>query len=207
MRSGRALAVPLHAGEDRGETEERTRRIFTALPQCKLFFLEKLPVTLLLQAAALLEENNAAYPDKISYTNPQHLSLEALEIHYRVHASILKYLELHEGKPILSSVGKVFKKCLNTSSLPKKNYNNKQQKVGEAEKKDETKAGGESKDGKSADVNEQLIMTDVKECMDSMLQKIEQQGAKKTTEETVISLSDSDDDKKKSELSMTAQFS
>lgn len=131
----------------------------------------------------MLEENNATYPDKISYTNPQHLSLEALEIHYRIHASILKYLELHEGKPILSSVGKIFKKCLNTSSLPKKNYNKEQK---QAEKVEEVK-------GESEILTEQAILRDVKDCMDSMLQKVQEN----TTQEIVINLSDSDDDKNK----------
>ncbi|KAF5296187.1 hypothetical protein FQA39_LY12641 [Lamprigera yunnana] len=70
-----------------------------------------------LTAAALLSENNATYPDKINYHNPQHLSIEALEIHYRIHASILKYLELHEGKNITSTIGKMFKKCLDTCKL------------------------------------------------------------------------------------------
>lgn len=94
----------------------------------------------------------------------------------------MKYLELHEGKPILSSVGKVFKKCLNTSSLPKKNYNKEQKNV---EKVEETKTENEVS-------SEQAILRDVKECMDSMLQKVQEK-----TEEVVISLSDSDDDKNK----------
>ncbi|KAK5640159.1 hypothetical protein RI129_010970 [Pyrocoelia pectoralis] len=70
-----------------------------------------------LTAAALLNENSAVYPDKINYHNPQHLSIEALEIHYRIHASILKYLELHEGKNITTAIGKMFKKCLDTCKL------------------------------------------------------------------------------------------
>lgn len=143
-------------------------------------------INAIFQAKALLEENNACYPDKISYTNPQHLSLEALEIHYRIHASILKYLELHEGKPILSTVGKMFKKCLNSASLPKKNYN-KEQKVVENDKKTEP------------EINDQLISKDVKECIDDLIQKVQQQEETKPTEDTttVISLSDSDEDKKR----------
>lgn len=60
----------------------------------------------------LLQENKATYPEKINYNNPQHLSVEALELNYRIHASILKYLELHEGKDIPSSIGAYFKKCV-----------------------------------------------------------------------------------------------
>lgn len=63
----------------------------------------------------MLFENKATYPLKINLTTPQHLSIEALEIHYRIHASILKYLELHEGKPISRATGKVFQKYLKES--------------------------------------------------------------------------------------------
>lgn len=36
--------------------------------------------------------DGATYPKKINYYNPSYLSIEAIEIHYRIHASILKYL-------------------------------------------------------------------------------------------------------------------
>ncbi|XP_046833228.1 uncharacterized protein LOC124430542 isoform X2 [Vespa crabro] len=60
------------------------------------------------QASKLLYENNAEYPRRISHKNPQYLSIEALEVHYRIHASILKYLEQHEGKPLKKSLGQLF---------------------------------------------------------------------------------------------------
>ncbi|KAJ8947583.1 hypothetical protein NQ318_010095 [Aromia moschata] len=47
-------------------------------------------------------------------------TVEALELHYRVHASVLKYLELHEGKEIPNSLGAFFKKCLSSSKFFKK---------------------------------------------------------------------------------------
>lgn len=72
------------------------------------------------QASTLLDENHATYPEKILYTSPQHLAVEALELHYRIHASVLKYLELHEGKEITSSLGAFFKKCLNSSKFLQK---------------------------------------------------------------------------------------
>jgi len=56
----------------------------------------------------LLYENNAQYPRRISHKSPQNLSIEALEVHYRIHASILKYLEQHEGKPLKKSLGQLF---------------------------------------------------------------------------------------------------
>lgn len=56
----------------------------------------------------MLYENNAEYPRRISHKSPQNLSIEALEVHYRIHASILKYLEQHEGKPLKKSLGQLF---------------------------------------------------------------------------------------------------
>ena len=44
------------------------------------------------RAAELLEESSAAYPRKISYNTPAHLSVEALEIYYRIHSNCLKAL-------------------------------------------------------------------------------------------------------------------
>ncbi|KAJ8969409.1 hypothetical protein NQ317_010317 [Molorchus minor] len=70
-------------------------------------------------ASTLLDENKATYPEKIFYNSPQHLAVEALELHYRIHASVLKYLELHEGKDIPNSLGQFFKKCLSSSSFIK----------------------------------------------------------------------------------------
>ncbi|XP_013191056.2 calcineurin-binding protein cabin-1-like [Amyelois transitella] len=65
-----------------------------------------------MQGVKNLQETNAVYPLKINYSTPPHLSIEVLELHYRIHASILKYIEQHENKPIPASVGKIFKECL-----------------------------------------------------------------------------------------------
>ncbi|XP_072933140.1 calcineurin-binding protein cabin-1-like [Epargyreus clarus] len=59
-----------------------------------------------------LQEVQATYPTKINYSTPTHLCIEVLELHYRIHASILKYIEQHENKPIPASVGKVFSACI-----------------------------------------------------------------------------------------------
>ncbi|CAH2095594.1 unnamed protein product [Euphydryas editha] len=74
-----------------------------------------------------LQEAGATYPTKINYNTPPRLSLKVLELHYRIHASILKYIEQHENKPIPISVGKVFLHCLEDwkqgpfTKKPKKN--------------------------------------------------------------------------------------
>lgn len=65
------------------------------------------------KASELLMQNGAEYPERINHKTPQLLSVEALEVHYRIHASILKYLEQHEGKPLKKSLGKLFEKHLN----------------------------------------------------------------------------------------------
>ncbi|KAJ8711964.1 hypothetical protein PYW08_008918 [Mythimna loreyi] len=65
-----------------------------------------------MKAAKSLKENDATYPLKINYNTPTHLCIEVLEVHYRIHASILKYIEQHENKPIPASVGKVFSSCI-----------------------------------------------------------------------------------------------
>ncbi|XP_049819856.1 calcineurin-binding protein cabin-1-like isoform X2 [Aethina tumida] len=70
-------------------------------------------------ASNLLHENSATYPEKINYNNPQHLAVEALELHYRINASVLKYLESNEGKDIPHTLGTFFKKCLRTTLLTK----------------------------------------------------------------------------------------
>ncbi|XP_053615199.1 calcineurin-binding protein cabin-1-like [Plodia interpunctella] len=65
-----------------------------------------------MQGVKSLQETNATYPLKINYNTPSHLCIEVLELHYRIHASILKYIEQHEDKPIPASIGKVFMECI-----------------------------------------------------------------------------------------------
>ncbi|MGH0166224.1 UNVERIFIED_CONTAM: hypothetical protein FKN15_050566 [Acipenser sinensis] len=50
------------------------------------------------QAAHYLHEEAARYPRKIHYHNPPGLAMEALELHFRLSASILKLLEAGEGE-------------------------------------------------------------------------------------------------------------
>lgn len=64
------------------------------------------------RASELLYKNNAHYPKRISLKNANNNAMEALEVHYRIHASILKFLEQHEGKPLKKSLGQLFLKHL-----------------------------------------------------------------------------------------------
>ncbi|XP_064634995.1 calcineurin-binding protein cabin-1-like [Lineus longissimus] len=54
------------------------------------------------ESARFLYEDNARYPKKIHYiVSPPHLAVEALEVHYRLHVSIIKYLLRHtKGIPL-----------------------------------------------------------------------------------------------------------
>lgn len=63
-----------------------------------------------LKSSKYLYECNATYPYKINHGNPQNLSVEALEIFYRITASIMKYVEQHEVVP--RDVGKLFERML-----------------------------------------------------------------------------------------------
>nr|XP_032522734.1 calcineurin-binding protein cabin-1-like [Danaus plexippus plexippus] len=65
-----------------------------------------------MQGIKKLHDAKASYPSKINYKSPPNLSIKVLELHYRMHASILKYIEQHENKPIPASVGEVFLNCI-----------------------------------------------------------------------------------------------
>lgn len=66
----------------------------------------------MLQASQHLHQNRASYVRKISYSNPQNLAVEALEVYYRIHACILKYLEQNEGRKLEDDVKALFEKLL-----------------------------------------------------------------------------------------------
>ncbi|XP_065356225.1 calcineurin-binding protein cabin-1-like [Calliphora vicina] len=70
-----------------------------------------------LMAANYLYENSATYPIKINHSNPTTLSVEALEVFYRINAAIIKYLQ--HGKEITRCTGDIFNKILkNLSNSP-----------------------------------------------------------------------------------------
>lgn len=75
----------------------------------------KAPQTILqkyLEASKHLHQIQAKYPVKINYNSPQEYSVEALEMYYRAHAYMLKYLLQREGKPVDEGVIKYFIKVL-----------------------------------------------------------------------------------------------
>ncbi|GJQ83227.1 hypothetical protein Trydic_g8826 [Trypoxylus dichotomus] len=151
-----------------------------------------------LTAAALLNENNATYPEKISYNSPPHLSIEALELHYRMNTSILKYLELHEGKPIPDVIGKMFKQCLENSVFPK---DSEIHKVTEIEIKNTTNEESIKRDIKSVeDTITNFAEEDVKKCVEDVVTQVEKELKEeksldiKLSTNDVIMIDDSDED-------------
>lgn len=70
----------------------------------------KVTIDYYLKAAKFLYENGATYPIKISHMKPTNLSIEALEIFYRINTVIIKYLEQH--KDVSRAIGKLFSRTL-----------------------------------------------------------------------------------------------
>ncbi|GFQ82744.1 calcineurin-binding protein cabin-1 [Trichonephila clavata] len=64
------------------------------------------------KALMYLHEDFARYPQKIQYHNPLELSIEALEVYYRIHASVLKFLWKHEDVGVDMATLKKIKQCL-----------------------------------------------------------------------------------------------
>lgn len=74
-----------------------------------------------LKSAKYLYEDNATYPIKINHNNPTHLSIESLEVFYRITACIMKYLEQHNK--INKPTAKLFLKVLKELSTSPFAYN------------------------------------------------------------------------------------
>lgn len=106
-----------------------------------------------LKASKYLYECNATYPYKINHSNPQNLSIEALEIFYRITSSILKYLEQHEV--VTRDVGKLFERMLrelmtspftyNKAKLDNNSINALKRKMAAVEEKKSEEAAMENK--------------------------------------------------------------
>lgn len=135
----------------------------------------------------MLHENDATYPDKINYHNPQHLSVEALEMHYRINASIIKYLELHESKDVANAVGIFFKDCLNSLVFPKrtsiKDCRHKVPMIIDTEQQqsqqtiivdndNNNKEKQQCNKESQIDNDKQLLLIDVKNCINDLLIKV-----------------------------------
>lgn len=69
-----------------------------------------------MSSAKFLYESGATYPLKISHSYPTTLSIEALEIFYRINAAIVKYLEQHPNvdKNTTKLFSRVLKELVNS---------------------------------------------------------------------------------------------
>ncbi|XP_078611980.1 calcineurin-binding protein cabin-1-like isoform X3 [Branchiostoma floridae x Branchiostoma japonicum] len=62
-------------------------------------------------AAVYLHEDEARYPRKIHYHNPPDLAMEALEVFFRIHASIIKYILKEPSNPDYDLLEKYIKEA------------------------------------------------------------------------------------------------
>jgi len=69
------------------------------------------------KADAQLFHEGASYPRKISYHNPPELAYEAMEVHYRMHAAVLKYL-LSSNDMTVDQMLKIKRYILNAQRSP-----------------------------------------------------------------------------------------
>lgn len=140
-------------------------------------------------ASKILEHNSAEYPAKINHKMPQKLAIEALEVHYRIHASILKYIE-HHGRKIKKSLGQLFEKHLN--DCQKSGFMVYESKLGK-ERKVEGKRELEDKEmvqAKRHKPSHLEVMQDVLALIDDLIKKVCDGVDKKQTEEVMVISSD-----------------
>lgn len=102
-----------------------------------------------------------------------------MEVYYRINASILKYLELNEGKTITASLGKTFRKYLELVTLNKSSRNT----IVRQETVESTR--------------EENIMAEVEKCINSIITNIEsEEKLNESKGKDIIMISDSDEDNK-----------
>lgn len=125
--------------------------------------------------------------------------MEALEIHYRIHASILKYLELHEDKPLSRNIGKIFQKYLKETNnglfsnpAPVKTDENT---VISANLKRPSTGEEEASSIKRRRLSELTIFEDVASVVEDMLKILESgTSPKNDPNDDIVMIIDSDDD-------------
>lgn len=111
--------------------------------------------------------------------------MEALEVYYRINASILKYLEVHEGKSIPAPLGKTFRKYLELVTL------NKTSNTAVQPRQETTESNNRQE--------EENITVEVEKCINAIIRNIENEEKKNQEKvKDVIMISDSDEDKQES---------
>jgi len=131
-----------------------------------------------LKSIGFLRKNGITVPRKINYNNPQDFAIEALEVYYRIHASILKTLARaeKERKTISENSCKKYYKVLkdtqldeiytaNAASSKMERFSNKR-KLAKADEEKSVKMTRQ-------DETSTTIMRDVLEVVDTMIDDIE----------------------------------
>ena len=130
------------------------------------------------KSIGFLRKNGVVIPRKINYNNPQEFSIEALEVYYRIHASILKNISKSEKekKVIPEETCRKYYEIIKTTQLdsiyttnsnkPKNERFSNKRKIARSEELANAKMT-------RADETSTTIMRDVVEVVDSMIDEIE----------------------------------
>ncbi|CAL4068068.1 unnamed protein product, partial [Meganyctiphanes norvegica] len=112
-----------------------------------------------LRSANHLYMIGAKFPRVVNYNNPQYLAVEALELYYRVHAYILKFLLQKEGKEMDDETIKFFESILDkVGTSPFAKYQEK--KKGEADIMDIDEIGVSESESKKRILDTKEVDTD-----------------------------------------------
>ena len=131
-----------------------------------------------IKSIGFLRKNEITMPRKINYNNPQDFSIEALEVYYRIHASILKTIAKaeKEKKEVPEDICRKFYEVLKTTQLDEiYTTNSPQNKVDRFSNKRKLAKVDDDKGNKMTrqDETSTTIMRDVLEVVDTMIDDIE----------------------------------
>ena len=130
------------------------------------------------RAIGFLRKNNVVVPRKINYNNPHEFSIEALEVYYRIHASILKAIAKAEveKKIIPEATCRGYYEVIKATQLERMfTTNSNKSKSDRFSRKRKIPRSEELANAKMTreDETSTTIMRDVVEVMDNMIDEIE----------------------------------
>ena len=130
------------------------------------------------KAIGFLRKNDVVVPRKINYNNPHEFSIEALEVYYRIHASILKAIARAEIEKtnIAEDTRRQYYEVIKSTQLEKMfTTNSNKPKIDRFSRKRKIPRSEELANAKMTREEETstTIMRDVVEVMDNMIDEIE----------------------------------
>ena len=130
------------------------------------------------KAIGFLRKNQVVVPRKINYNNPHEFSIEALEVYYRIHASILKAVAKAEGEKteISLETRRQYYEVIKSTQMEKMfTTNSNKPKIDRFSRKRKIPRSEELANAKMTREEETstTIMRDVVEVMDNMIDEIE----------------------------------